>query len=125
MPNHILVIDDDQTICQLFKVILVNAGYDVTTAKDGKHGTRLFRQNEYDLVITDIVMPEKEGLETIREIRQIAGKGYPIIAISGGGQLDADHYLKTAKLMGADRTLGKPIDNTELLEVVQELLSKT
>lgn len=122
MKRHILVIDDDRTICELFRMVLEDAGYKVTTALDGKCGVRLFRETEFDLVITDIIMPEKEGLETIREIRQLAGMKYPIIAVSGGGHLDAGHYLKTAEMMGADKTFSKPVDNDDLLGAVNELL---
>ncbi len=98
-------------------------GHEVVNASNGKEGIKLFRENGADLIITDIVMPEKEGLETIMELR----KGYPdvkIIAISGGGRVDPESYLTMAEKMGASRTLTKPFEREELLEAVRELLGE-
>ena len=82
---------------------------------------RLLRANEPDLVITDILMPQKEGIETIREIRAVL-PGTPIIAISGNAEPRAD-YLKMAQTFGASAILAKPFDPTVLLELVNRLLS--
>ena len=96
-------------------------GHEVVDAPDGKLGLQLFREEGADLVITDIIMPEKAGLETIMELR----KDYPgvkIIAISGGGAIEPRVYLHYAKEAGAMRTLPKPFEREELLEGVRELL---
>ncbi|MDY6987588.1 MAG: response regulator [Thermodesulfobacteriota bacterium] len=118
---RILVVDDDVQIREMLRQLLERAGYEVAEAPDGRQGIRLYRQEPADLVITDIIMPEKEGLETIRELR----RDFPdvkILAISGGGRVLADEYLRLAKQFGAERTLAKPFDQKELLEAVHELV---
>jgi len=117
----ILVIDDDEQILRTLHQVLEIEGHEVVDASNGKEGIRLFKENGADLIITDIVMPEKEGLETITELR----RDFPdvkIIAISGGGRVDPESYLKLAKGFGALRTLTKPFEREELLEAVRELL---
>jgi YesN/AraC family two-component response regulator len=119
---RILIIEDDTRVRETYCLILEQAGYEVVTATDGKEGMRVFREKSPDLVITDIIMPEKEGLEVIRELK----RDFPevkIIAISGGGYAQPEDYLKTAKLFGAMCTLTKPIEQEELLEAVQECLT--
>ncbi|MDY6952940.1 MAG: response regulator, partial [Thermodesulfobacteriota bacterium] len=118
---RILVIDDDVQIRRMLRKLLEGTGYEVTEAPDGRQGISLYRQDPCDLVITDIIMPDKEGLETIRELR----RDFPhvkIVAISGGGRASPDEYLHMAKSFGAKRTLAKPFDQKELLEAVQELV---
>jgi len=103
--------------------MLESKNHEVVEAQNGKVGLRLYRKNSTDLVVTDILMPDKEGIETIRELR----RDFPevkIIAISGGGRLGLERYLKLAKKMGAQRTLEKPFNGNELNEVVRELLSE-
>ncbi len=121
--TRILIIDDNPDILQLYSRILRQAGYEVVEASNGKIGTMLYRENPTDLVITDIVMPEKEGIETIRELR----KDYPdakIIAISGGGNaMSSSTCLLLAERLGAQRTLTKPIRIAELLEIVAEVVA--
>ncbi|NQV34746.1 MAG: response regulator [Phycisphaeraceae bacterium] len=120
--KRILVIDDDVQIRQLLKLVLEQAGYEVLDAGDGNEGVRLFRADPTDLVITDIIMPEKEGIEIIRELQN----DFPtvkIIAISGGGRMAAEDYLKTARRFGVARTFTKPFECKALLEAIQELLS--
>jgi len=118
---RILIMDDDAQIREMLRQLLERAGYEVAEAPDGRQGIRLYRQAPADLVITDIIMPEKEGLETIRELL----RDFPdvkILAISGGGRVLADEYLRLAKQFGAERTLAKPFDQKELLEAVHELV---
>lgn len=122
MTKRILVVDDDPSICTFFRAVLELEGYEVITAENGKLAIRAYQEAEFDLVITDIVMPEKEGLETIRELRGIAGKDLPIIAVSGGGSVDPEHYLKYARMLGANNTLSKPISHDELINAVAELI---
>jgi DNA-binding response OmpR family regulator len=117
----ILVIDDEPSILLMIKKMLEKAGHEVEMALNGKEGMQLFEKNKADLLITDIIMPEKEGLETIVEMR----KNYPdlkIIAISGGGRISADGYLPGAKLLGANMVFQKPLVQKELLEAVSFLL---
>ncbi len=120
MPR-ILVIDDEPSIRDIFRRMLERAGYNVQAAADGREGVRLFRQQGADLVITDIVMPEQEGLETIRELR----RDFPdvkIIVVSGGGGLgDPSSYLYIAKKLGALYSFRKPISYVKLLAAVREL----
>ena len=120
MPR-ILIIEDDQEVRQLLKLLLERAGYDVTEAADGQEGIHLFRTAPCDLVITDLIMPHKEGLETIIDMRN-EFPDLKIIAISGGARSNADNYLRTAKLCGAERIFSKPFDNQVLLDAVAELL---
>lgn len=118
---RILIIDDNPDILQLFGRALKKAGHEVVEAPDGKVGLLLYREDPADLVITDIVMPEKEGIETIRELR----RDYPnakIIAISGGGTAMASSTcLLLAERMGVQRSLRKPIKISELLEAVADV----
>ena len=117
----ILVIDDDDQFRGMLRETLEHAGYEVTDAPNGKEGIRLFRENPADLVITDLIMPEKEGIETIKELRQEYSE-VKIIAMSGGGRIGPDSYLKMAKGLGALRTLTKPIEREELLRAIREVL---
>jgi DNA-binding response OmpR family regulator len=117
----ILVIDDEPSILLMIKKMLEKAGHEVDMALNGKEGMQLFENNKADLLVTDIIMPEKEGLETIVEMR----KKYPdlkIIAISGGGRISADGYLPGAKLLGANMVFQKPLIQKEFLEAVSSLL---
>jgi DNA-binding response OmpR family regulator len=117
----ILVIDDELSILLMIKKMLEKAGHEVDMALNGKEGMQLFEKNKADLLVTDIIMPEKEGLETIVEMR----KKYPdlkIIAISGGGRISADGYLPGAKLLGANMVFQKPLIQKEFLEAVSFLL---
>jgi len=121
--KRILVIDDDWQMREMMHQALERAGYGVVDAANGKIGMNIQRQEPVDLVITDLIMPEKEGIETIRELRRDF-PGLKIIAISGGGRAGADGYLSVAKTIGADRTLSKPFDLKQILDTVGELLSE-
>ena len=111
--GKILVIDDDATIRLSLRLALEDVDHQVEEAGDGEAGMALLRAFKPQLVITDIFMPEKEGLETIDEIKTHA-PATKIIAISGGGRMDPGDYLGIAKRVGADRTLVKPFDIGEL-----------
>jgi CheY-like chemotaxis protein len=117
----VLVIDDDDNLRSVLRLILENLGCAVLEARNGKEGLILFRSAGADVVITDLIMPEKEGLETIRELR----KGYPglkIIAISGGEQQHARDNLKMAKFLGANAVLAKPFSADDLAKLIGSLL---
>lgn len=120
MP-HILIIDDEAMIREMFRRILEMEGYAVSEAAEGNEALARCREQCPDLIITDLIMPDKEGIETIIEIR----RDFPetkIIAISGGGRITAREYLELAETFGADRSLSKPIGREELLAAVRSLL---
>jgi len=119
----ILVFDDEPSILLMIKKMLEKAGHEVDIALNGKDGMELFEKNKPDLVITDIIMPIKEGLETILELRK-KHPGLKIIAISGGGRIGPDGYLPGAKLLGADMVFQKPLVQKEFMEAVSMLLKK-
>lgn len=121
MPR-ILVIDDEQYILLMLKKMLERAGFDVDIAINGEEGLRYYHKYPADLIITDIVMPEKEGLETIRELKS-HNPDIKIIAISGGGRVDSKEYLESARLFGAKQVFSKPFKQAELLKAVQGMLS--
>lgn len=121
MPT-ILLIEDDELFRITLAEALVSQGYSVTQAGDGAEGVRLFKAAPTDLVLTDIVMPNQEGIATVRELRQVSPT-VGIIAMSGGLAKDAPLYLKLAGGLGADRTLQKPFPLPTLLATVQEVLA--
>jgi len=121
ITGHVLVIEDDPQMRIMLKQMIEDKGCDVVEASDGKEGVKLYRANPFDLIVTDIIMPEKEGIETITELK----RDFPdvkIIAISGGGQVDAETYLRMAKTLGARYTFAKPVVREELLKAIQQLL---
>ena len=118
---RILVIDDDEQLRRMLCLALGREGYVVVEAGDGNEGLHQLREAPVDLIITDLLMPEKEGLETIMDIR----REFPdvkIIAMSGGGQARNLNFLRVAERLGAQRTMSKPFHIHALLAVVQELL---
>lgn len=119
--QRILIIDDETNILLMLKKMLERAGYEIDLASNGEEGLRLFRNMPSDLVITDIIMPEKEGLETIREMKKMQ-PNMKIIAMSGGGKISADNYLETAKIFGASRIMEKPFTQQAMVSTVKELL---
>ena len=121
IAGRILLIEDDRQLRRLFQKKMAGKGYEIIEAADGKEGMKRFRDIEPDLIITDIVMPEQEGLETISELRKLAPK-VKIIAISGGGRVGPDSYLNTAKFLGADCIFPKPIAWPELFTAIEALL---
>jgi DNA-binding response OmpR family regulator len=118
---RILIIDDEDQPRRMLQQVLIRAGYDVVEARDGNQGLQLFRVSQTDLIITDILMPEKEGLETIIDLRR-EFPAVKIIAISGGGRTGNLNFLEVAKRLGAQRTLQKPFELQEMLIAVRELL---
>ena len=116
----ILAIDDDGQCSLMLKMVFEQAGHTVSTAANGKTGLKMARDEPFDLIITDVLMPEKDGLELIKELRRYK-PDVQIIAISGGGVLYAEDCLKMAKLFGAQHILKKPIDVRVLLQIASEL----
>jgi len=119
--SRILLVDDDCQVRSMLKLTLERAGHEVTEAEDGNQAVRKYNAETIDLVITDIVMPEKEGIETIMELRSMNGQ-VKIIAISGGGRINPDDYLNWARRFGVRHTFTKPVDRDQLLEAIDELL---
>ncbi len=120
--TRILVVDNEEQIRILLRTSLERDGYQVMDAPDGKVGMELCHKEPFDLVVTDIVMPEKDGIETMVELQRFFPKT-KIIAISGGGQmLDANEVLQTASLLGAQCTLFKPFDLKDFLSMVKGVL---
>ena len=118
---YILVIDDDPVVLEAFKRFLEIEGHTVVTASNGQEGIDIFRNGQVDLVITDMVMPVKDGLKTIMELE----KEFPdikIIAISGGGVIEAGRYLDLAEHIGVKQTLTKPVTKEQLINAVNEVL---
>jgi DNA-binding NtrC family response regulator len=122
--KHILIIDDDDGIRSVFEQLLENKGYSVETASEGKEGLRKMHARKPDLIITDIMMPEMDGLEVVQKIRDHHSE-LPVIAISGGMQASAMNFLPLAKRFGACKVFEKPVELAKLLEAVETLLDST
>jgi YesN/AraC family two-component response regulator len=118
----IVVIDDEELVVATLKEILIRAGHQVFTARDGAQGLDLQRQMQAHLVITDIIMPQKEGLETIATLRH-EFPATKVIAISGGGRTRNLDFLQLAQDYGADRILAKPFLPADLVEAVTACLA--
>ena len=120
--KRILVIDDDAQFRPMLGQMLERAGYEVVEAQDGNEGIKLFRESPTDLIITDIIMPEKEGVETVIELK----RDFPdvkIIAISGGSRgIDAKSCLSYVKALGVSCVFSKPFEREELFEAIREQL---
>jgi hypothetical protein len=114
----VLVVDDDDSIRNLFQIVLTGGGYEVVAARNGREALVLLRERRFNVLVTDLVMPEGEGIETIRTLRK-EQPDLKIVAVSGafGGM-----YLKVAKALGANATLMKPVPPDVLLATVQSLL---
>ena len=121
--KQVLLMEDEEGVRTMFCAMLEKAGYEVISASNGKEGLELYHSDPTPLVITDIVMPEKEGTETIMELR----RDYPnvkIIAVSGGGQVGPQTYLDAVGKLGADRMFAKPVERDTLLEAVRALMDE-
>ncbi len=118
---RILIVDDDEQVRNVFHRLFENESFEVHEAADGNEALESIRRFPADIVITDIVMPEKEGFQTIRELRR-EFPALKIIAVSGGGLLDPGLYLECAKQIGASYAFSKPVDRNVLLDAVRKLL---
>ena len=120
--GKILIIDDEPYILLMLKKMIEKIGYEVELASNGREGMDIFRKNGVDMVITDIIMPDKEGLEIILEMKQ-AQPELKIIAISGGGRISPESYLECAMHFGASRVFQKPFKQKELVSAVKILMA--
>lgn len=119
----ILLIDDNAQVRYVLRLMLSTLGHEVVEAEDGEHGLAAFQQRPTQLVFCDLFMPNKEGLETIRELRQFA-PGVKIVAMSGGsGNFGKPDFLRMAQSLGADTTISKPFDVQVLRDMVARLLN--
>ncbi len=118
---RILVVDDDPLLRRTLRSVLERAGYVVDEAADGALALQAVAAHKPDLVLTDIVMPNREGVETIGELRKMDAK-LPIIAMSGGGSVGGQFFLTLAAQFGATATLTKPIRQADLLGAVGSCL---
>ena len=117
----ILVIDDEPALREILSQVLTDAGHRVVGAGNGKEASKALTTGAFDVVLTDVIMPEKDGMQVISELR----KKFPevrIIAMSGGGHVPRDQYLKIAKGLGAHAVLEKPFANQKLLDTVESLI---
>ena len=116
--RRVLLAEDSEFIRSLLRRVLHLAGYDVQLAVDGSDALRIWSTGSFDLVITDLVMPNSDGLELIQEIRR-RQSAVKIIAISGDSALNNGHFLEVARILGADYCLLKPFTLGEVLETVE------
>jgi len=132
--TRVIIIDDEEDIRIVLKEIFVRAGFDVGVASDGSEGLNLVRETGADLVITDIIMPGIDGVQTAYDIR-MEFPNTKIIVMSGGGNtgpleyepaaIATTSYLASAEAVGADLTITKPFDREELINAVRELTSSS
>jgi YesN/AraC family two-component response regulator len=122
--RRILLVDDDEQFRKMLRKMLVRMGFEVIEARNGKEAIEIFQRDPADLVMTDIIMPEKEGLETIGALKR-KHPGVKIVAMSGGGRGSATDYLKVAMMMGADRTIPKPFSNENLETLLANLFGES
>ena len=121
---RILVIDDDDQMRKMLSEALKLQGHEIMSASNGRAGLELYQAHKADVVVTDIIMPEMDGIESILELRQDLPE-LKIIAISGGSQyVGPMDYLVSAKTLGAQRILTKPFELEELFQVIRELLEE-
>ena len=120
---RVLVIDDDEAVKRMTLQLLLEFGLEADGAQDGNCGLELLASKPFDLVVTDIFMPEKEGIETIVSIRNNS-KTLPIIAISEDDRMESELYLRIARYLGADYTFRKPLDRYQFLTAIQQCLSR-
>jgi len=118
---NILLVEDDEQLRKMLKLLLTESGYEVSEASNGTQACELYKRLSFDLVITDLVMPDIDGLAVIMELRR-RDQNVRIIAISGVGHGRGEGYLKIAQKLGAHLTLSKPFGNQEFLEAVREVL---
>lgn len=121
LTAQILLVDDEEMVRMQIRSSLELEGYEVREASNGREALEMLADYKPDLMITDILMPEKEGIETIREVRQQRAD-IKIIAISGGVRTENMDFLKIAKRLGADLALPKPFGRQQLLTLVHQLL---
>jgi CheY-like chemotaxis protein len=120
MPS-VLVIDDQPELCRTIKAMLEKSGYQVSTAANGREAAGLIAGNTFDLVLTDVIMPQRDGLQVIMDVRK-TNPELPVIVMTGVGDVQGDYYLQLAADLGARGILHKPFSGQELLNLVAQAL---
>lgn len=119
---NILIIDDDPLVLETFQIVIKELGHTTETAANGDIGLKAIGNGSFDLVISDVIMPDKDGLEVLMEAKQ----SYPdlkIVIVSGGGRISKEDCLDMAKALGADAVLEKPVTVDKLSAKINELLN--
>lgn len=119
----VLLVEDDEDVRYALAKFLRHSGHTVAEAVDGKQALAMVGREAFDIVITDIIMPEADGIEVVLEVRK-RYPGLPIIAISGGGRIGQAEYLDAAQTLGASAVMQKPLDTDVLLKRIEELVSR-
>ena len=120
----VLIIDDESYVREMMRLMIEPLGYEVVEAENGAIASKFIQNTTPDLIITDIVMPEKNGIDVIMEVKK-SSNPIPIIAISGGGGITGRFdYLEIAKLVGAENILKKPFAMEELRSLVENILQE-
>ena len=119
---RILLVDDDDMSRRTIDQMLTRAGHEVTSTGSGSEALTLFRESSVDLIVTDLIMPDTDGLELIQELRKLDRK-VRILAISGGGRVNANESLTVARKFGAAGILAKPFSNQEFKDAINALMS--
>jgi DNA-binding NtrC family response regulator len=122
--SRILIVDDNINLRGILRQILESAGHQVREASNGVEAMKVLSEGPAELVITDVIMPDKEGIETVIEIRKIF-PDMKIIVMSAGGRFGPEDYLETATVFGANRTIAKPFSRNDILKTVQELIGQS
>lgn len=117
----ILIVDDDPAILEFLRTILIRDGHTVDETSDGKTAKEMYGKGDYDLLVTDVVLPGKEGLDLILELER-EHPTMKVIAVSGGDRIEPNYYLELASILGAQHTLAKPFTPQEFLQKVRALL---
>lgn len=120
--KKILLVDDEEAIRKMVRAILGSELYEFAEAVNGLAAQTLLDQQKFDLIITDVIMPDCDGIELVIAVRRKL-PDIKIIVMSGGGRVRAEHYLDLAGKLGAARVFEKPFDTTALRRTVQELLN--
>lgn len=120
---RILIIDDEETVRESLRQTLERQGHTVTCAPNGRVAMNIYRKEDFDLVITELLMPERDGLEVIMDLRK-QSPAVKIIAMSGGGKTGMYYMLSVAEKLGAKRSLTKPFTSNQILHTVSEVLAE-
>ncbi len=124
MMKNILLVDDEESIRRMVRAVLGEEEYVFTEASNGVEALEIMEGQSFDLILTDVIMPDCDGIELVMTVRKKL-PDIKVIVMSGGGRVRADHYLNLAEKLGAARVFEKPFNTAELRETVAELLSET
>jgi len=119
--RSVLIVDDEEGIRNMLAIALDAAGFHVETATDGADASTVLERSRFDVIVADMLMPERDGLELLAEVKK-KHKGTAFVAISGGGQVAGKFYLEMAKRLGASEILAKPFNHIELLRVIDDAM---